>query len=695
MNIRKIHRTLKSASAFWVALFLLGLSGREACSQDRYRSLAIKWLCVNDLQSTFAIEGAEVEMHRTGNLPEQNDGLRWPALFQYQDCWAAKAMWIGTTNFLDPVKGITYPYKVVGAGTAIANPKTEIMPVPGAFRMIGRFYSPRVTVDGLEASDMKLQDIVDEIDTDLPADRMIINQLHTTIGITLTRKLMSFSQQNHGNYFIYEYIFKNTGIIDLKGTRIERTLTDCAFHFWLRYAIANEGFKKNWYPAASVSWGKNTVNHTVGMDPMAADFEFRAQYAWYGPFSSATWDDWGAPDNKVSGTLGAARMAGTVTLHADKSASDPSDDLYQPQCTRFILSDSPMKISNQYDAQSMAKKYTEYMVAPHPEKTHAELVGDNFADTWTTDAGGVSAGQGFGPYTLAPGDSVRLVFAEAVGGLCREKNLEVGGNWFNNRSPFTMPDGSVSTDKDAYKKAWVLTAKDSLFKAFRRAIETYNKGYVIPQPPPPPEWFNVESAGDKIGLSWADNAVQADHFDGYEIWRAVNKPDTFYQKIFSCNASNAVHTFDDTTADRGYKYYYYVVTKDDGSQNDYQPGVPLVSSKFFTKTNEPAYLRRQAKENLESIRIVPNPYHIKAQKLQFGTDSPDQIAFFGLPAVCTIRIFTERGELIRTLDHKNNSGDELWDSTTDYKQVIVSGLYVAVFETPDGEVAYRKFIVIR
>jgi len=74
-------------------------------------------------------------------------------------------------------------------------------------------------------------------------------------------------------------------------------------------------------------------------------------------------------------------MAGTVTLHADKSASDPSDDLYQPQCTRFILSDSPMKISNQYDAQSMAKKYTEYMVAPHPEKTHAELVGDNFADT--------------------------------------------------------------------------------------------------------------------------------------------------------------------------------------------------------------------------------------------------------------------------------------------------------------------------
>ncbi|MBN1894901.1 hypothetical protein JW906_10420, partial [bacterium] len=74
---------------------------------------------------------------------------------------------------------------------------------------------------------------------------------------------------------------------------------------------------------------------------------------------------------------------------------------------------------------------------------------------------------------------------------------------------------------------------------------------------------------------------------------------------------------------------------------------------------------------------------------------PDQIAFFGLPPVCTIRIFTERGELIRNIDHTNNSGDELWDSTTDYKQVIVSGLYVAVFETPDGEVAYRKFIVIR
>jgi hypothetical protein len=66
-----------------------------------------------------------------------------------------------------------------------------------------------------------------------------------------------------------------------------------------------------------------------------------------------------------------------------------------------------------------------------------------------------------------------------------------------------------------------------------------------------------------------------------------------------------------------------------------------------------------------------------------------------LPAVCTIRIYTERGDLVKTIEHTDGSGDELWDSTTSYRQVIVSGVYIAVFTTPDGKSAMRKFIVIR
>jgi hypothetical protein len=125
--------------------------------------------------------------------------------------------------------------------------------------------------------------------------------------------------------------------------------------------------------------------------------------------------------------------------------------------------------------------------------------------------------------------------------------------------------------------------------------------------------------------------------------------------------------------------------------------VKLFSSKFYTMTNKPAYLRRPAKDSpdLSDIRIVPNPFDVRARTAQFGNEAPDRIAFWGLPPVCTIRIYTERGDLVTTLEHTNGSGDELWDSTTMFRQIIVSGLYIAVFETPDGRSAIKKFIVIR
>jgi hypothetical protein len=258
-----------------------------------------------------------------------------------------------------------------------------------------------------------------------------------------------------------------------------------------------------------------------------------------------------------------------------------------------------------------------------------------------------------------------------------------------------MPDGSTTDDRTIFKNAWVETGIDSLYETFRRAIQNFASGYMIPQPPPPPAFFDVRSGGDRISLSWGENATSSPGFDGYEVYRAIHQPDTTYELIFSCNLSNVVHAFDDTTAQRGFDYYYYVVSKDDGSTNDVQPGVPLTSSEFYTRTSVPAQLRRPAGADLSEIRVVPNPFDIRSRNLQFGAGAPDRIAFFGLPPVCTIKIYTERGDLINTLEHTNGSGDELWESVTSSRQIVVSGVYVAYFETPDGKSTFRKFIVIR
>ena len=149
---------------------------------------------------------------------------------------------------------------------------------------------------------------------------------------------------------------------------------------------------------------------------------------------------------------------------------------------------------------------------------------------------------------------------------------------------------------------------------------------------------------------------------------------------------------------------------DDGSTNQIKPGVALESSKFFTMTNEPAFLKRPPGKSLSSIRVVPNPYNIGAREIQFGIgDTKDKLLFVNLPPVCRIKIFTERGDLVNTIEHTDGSGDEAWDSITSSRQIVVSGLYIAYIEVLEdkideetgeqlfkkGQSTYVKFVIIR
>jgi len=83
--------------------------------------------------------------------------------------------------------------------------------------------------------------------------------------------------------------------------------------------------------------------------------------------------------------------------------------------------------------------------------------------------------------------------------------------------------------------------------------------------------------------------------------------------------------------------------------------------------------------------------------------------FLNIPAFCTIKIYTERGDLIKTIEHTNGSGDATWESVTSSRQVVVSGIYIAYFEVTEdyhdpvtGELLYKKgeqtiqkFVIIR
>ncbi len=470
------------------------------------------------------------------------------------------------------------------------------------------------------------------------ADRMIYNVNNTGMGVTMTRKVYAYSQQNHDNYFIYDYIFKNTGIVDAEGTVNQQTINDMVVYFQYRYAPSREGgpYGYNWLPQ-NTSWGRSTVNDVIyerNGEP------FRAQFSWLGKHSQVTegssigGPNIGAGSYQADGRLGAAQFVGTITLHADTSPTDNTDDISQPITTGYYDSDGPLTYNNdQFNAALMSEEYS-LMTSGRPEQSHAEQVGDNFADQFGPTGGGYSHGQGFGPYTLAPGDSIRIVLAEAVAGLNRDSVYSIGAKWLADNGPFINPDGSTAGNRDDYKDSWVFTGKDSLFKAFDRANVVFNKNFEVPSPPPPPSEFTITSGGDKINLSWSNNAESHPGFSGYRIYRSIFQPDTTFDLIYECGGTSGnpiVNEYDDTDLQRGFDYYYYITTFDDGSANDFHPGVPLESSKFYTLTNSPAFLKRPPGSTLDKIRVVPNPYNIRSRDLQFGRSAPDRIMFLDIP----------------------------------------------------------------
>ncbi len=803
----------------------------------------VKWLSTSALRSWFSNLGAEIEFGRrdrqTYIAVDQIDGLCWPNEFnvRMKGVKAAKALWIGTTNFTDPVSNANYPYKVVCIGKDGIYPGTEIF--ADELSLIGKFPHPNVYVDETRASARDYDDIIDEQDNTQAADRVMMNRFHTSIGVSVTRKVLSFSQQYNNNYYIYEYTLKNTGIIDESGQKkINNTLTGVVFYTQTRVSLDGVSYTGigltgagGWAPSGT-TWGRNTITDVMRKDGDNPG-EFRANISYWGPMSTTPYGspagDIGLPGPASTNVteLAGYEFVGTVVLHADNAPGDPTDDITQPKTTLYVGADNPIDRNNQptqYNSNLMAQKYVSYMTAGHGGQTEAQQVGEDAngwptgpGNTFGTDAGGYMSAQGFGPYTLNPGDSIRIVVAEAVAGINWNKGCEVARNWFaNNTSAFILPGppgykGGTTTDKNEYKNAWVFSGKDSLFQTFRRALANYNSNYAIPQPPPPPDKFLVNSGGDRITVSWSNSAESSPHFDGYRLYRSEGKTDTTYDLILDCGKStgNLVNSYADQNAKRGFNYYYYIQSKDDGSTNpgdaalNIAAGEPLVSSRYYTMTNNPGYLTRPAgvalttisntftfKGNdtlvnfgfppgvsvadstgtvvngisvsvngvrqipalytiwvnptrllspgvlrpdtlrfvvpplgtievkvisptgnrsykLSEIRVVPNPFNIKARNIQYGTADPttlDRLGFFNLPPICQIKIYTELGDLIATINHTNGSGDDYWQSLTSSRQVVVSGLYIAYIEVTEnssdgnyrkGDSIVKKFIIIR
>jgi hypothetical protein len=91
--------------------------------------------------------------------------------------------------------------------------------------------------------------------------------------------------------------------------------------------------------------------------------------------------------------------------------------------------------------------------------------------------------------------------------------------------------------------------------------------------------------------------------------------------------------------------------------------------------------------------VFTNPYFGRNQNesSQFSRF----VTFTNLPQVATIKIFGINGELIRAIDHNDNTSLQQWDLRNVNGLPVASGVYIVYIEIPDAGSRILKLAIIQ
>jgi hypothetical protein len=222
--------------------------------------------------------------------------------------------------------------------------------------------------------------------------------------------------------------------------------------------------------------------------------------------------------------------------------------------------------------------------------------------------------------------------------------------------------------------------------------------YLIPVTVPAPA-FTVESNrlaqnvitwGPQVELFTASRLRAP--FSYYEVSKA-NSPLGPWTLIDTVTAGDprvfqgGVYSVIDTSTQVTEAYYYSVISVDQSGNKSGRTQITL------HKTIIPATAE------LIQPYATPNPFIVTnafgGVSASTGSVDPLSIRFRSLPAKCTIRIFSYSGQLLDTIEKDSPEDDASWSQITRNDQLIASGLYFFVVDSPDGKQYHGKFVVIK
>ncbi len=581
----------------------------------------------------------------------------------------------------------------------------------------------------------------------------------TATGITVKQRSMSWSFPGYDDFIIYDYVFKNTGDMAIPAIKQilhhEQTLNEVWIVFHSGIQVSTKGvinfhyepgtFTESAVPAGAFGWHpKNGYtdyyvlkNYTPGANTpdgkgllyYSRDFNGgRNPVPWDSYKQKTNWRDLLKKKPEWLPELQDPAAFGFTFLYRTPPKGAISNDPFDADPTHFnIYSDEGQKFQNKnvdfegFGLNVFSKKQI-YEFAQ--DDNLAPNNGRNY--NWYTSS--------FGPYTLAPGDSVRIIIAEIAGELDLKEIIKGDpDHWLKSYDEAGWETDSTSADMNKNYEA----LRNAIKWGLGANVNGINLAADVPDSPPSPNVLgaSISKGSDTaiVAIQWDKSAEDAQITDGsgeiffngssdlsgYRIYRSIDKRgawdlvDDIPRANFSdyWNTDKQQYEYLDKNLQFGNEFYYYVQAyysnpKEWTSANGtVVPNLPELVSADYNRT--PLISARPGPVSLNNgwdVFVAPNPFIQGDATHSFGDPNPMKIEFRNLPKKAIINIYSISGDLIKTLRHGPDSNGNLygsidWDQRSDSGLLVAPGMYIYVVQSEtEGSVGSKftgKLMIIR
>ena len=583
----------------------------------------------------------------------------------------------------------------------------------------------------------------------------------TSTGITVKQRSMQWSYPGYDDFIIYDYVFVNTGDIAIESIgevrNHQQTLNEVWFTFHSGIQVSTKGninfhynddFLSSIAPAGAFGWhpGSGYTDYYNIEDEASGDGKGLLYYSrdYNGGREPVPWDQYGLKNNwqdllrKIPGALPEMQdpsAFGFVYLYRTPPQGGSGDPFDADPNFFNIYSDELEKFQNKtvdfegFGLNSFSPSQI-YDFARHdhlpPQASNGRLY------CWYTGS--------FGPYSLAPGESVRLILAEVAGSLDLHEVLRGDPNHYLKSFNEDYQNDSVAVDIRRNVEA----VRNAVRWGVGVNVDGIDLAADVPDSPPAPECTaaNASAGSDTaiIAVRWNKLAEETQYLDGsgsifydgsvnlsgYRIFRGFDKrgiwdliaeiPVIDFNQYW--NPEIESYEYLDRTVQFGFEYMYYVQAYNSS------PGQWVSANGTIVPAGELGELasgdhNRTAITNAKpgpvdvtgglDVFVAPNPHILDDQSRSFapGSASNDlgyKIEFRNLPEKAKIKIFSLSGDLIATLNHGpdelgNLSGSKEWYQRSDSGLRVAPGLYIYVVHSETegtiGNQAFGKLMIIR